>query len=139
VSINIMYLHKELSYKIVGICFETHNNYSYGQNERLYHNIIKEELENNQINFLSQPKVPVYSKKTGNKIGLYIPDYLIDNKVILELKAKPFNHWRDENQLFEYLKTTPYEIGYLVNFGLPSLYFKRLIFTNNRKTFISYI
>lgn len=131
-----MYLHKNISYKIIGLCMEIHNEYSYGQNERIYHSLVKEKLELNKINFSSQLKIPVYSKKTGKKIGLYIPDYIIEDKIILELKAKPFNRWQDENQLFEYLKTTNYEVGYLINFGLPSLYFKRFIFTNDRKTFI---
>lgn len=133
-----MLLHQELSYKIIGICFEIYNEYGPAHNERIYQNLIVERLEINHILFDSQPKIPVYSRQTGKKIGLYIPDLLIDNKIIIELKTKYFNSKSHEKQVFEYLKISPYEIAYLINFKTqPKLYYKRFIYTNDHKNFLT--
>ncbi len=127
------FLHKDLSYEIIGICMEAHREYGNNHNERIYHNILGENFDLKNIRYKSKPKVSVYSKETGKEVGFYVPDYLVEDKVLLELKAKPFTHKKDEVQLSEYIKTTLYEVGYLINFGLPSLYFKRIIYTNDRK------
>lgn len=132
-------LHKELSYRIVGLCMEIHREYGCVHNERIYHNLIKEKLEEHGISYLSEPKIIIYSKQSGNKIGYYKPDFVIDGKIILEIKAKPIIIKSQEIQLSEYIKTSEYELGYLINFGLKSLYFKRIIYTNDRKNFMSAI
>lgn len=129
------YLYKDLSYKLVGICMEIHREYGYLHHERIYHKILEEKLGLNGMIFISKPKIIVYSKDTGNKIGYYEPDLVIDNKIVTELKAKPINLKQFEIQLSEYIKTSEYEVGYLFNFGLPSLYFKRIIYTNDKKLF----
>lgn len=128
---------KDLSYKIVGICMEIHREYKNGHNERIYHKALEEKLALNKINFVIKPKINIYSKTTGNKIGYYEPDLVVENKIIIELKAKPIILNKFEVQLLEYLKSSYYELGYLFNFGLPSLYFKRLICTNNNKPYIN--
>jgi GxxExxY protein len=134
-----IYLHKDLSYRLVGLCMEIHREYGCVHNERVYHNVLKEKLEKQKLNFLSKPRIIIYSKETGNRIGYYEPDFVVENKVILELKAKPIVIRSHEIQLSEYIKTSEYEVGYLINFGLSSLYFKRLIYTNDRKKFLSAI
>lgn len=130
------YLFKDLSYKIVGICMEIHREYKNGHNERIYHKVLEEKLAINKINFVIKPKINIYSKETGNRIGYYEPDLVVENKIVIELKAKPIILNQFEIQLLEYLKSSFYEVGYLFNFGLPSLYFKRLICTNNNKPYI---
>lgn len=131
------YLFKDLSYKIVGICMEIHREYKNGHNERIYHKVLEEKLVINKINFVVKPRINIYSKDTGKKIGYYEPDLVIENKIIIELKAKPIILNNFEVQLLEYLKSSCYELGYLFNFGLPSLYFKRLICTNDNKSYIN--
>lgn len=133
----IKILHKDLSYKIVGLCMEIHNEYGNNHNERIYHNLVAERFDENKISYESKPKISVYSRKTGKEIGFYVPDFLVGDVIILELKAKPFNDKRDEKQLSEYIKVTPYELGYLINFGTDSLHYKRIIYTNDRKSFLS--
>jgi len=130
-------LHKELSYKIVGCCMKIHREYGPHHNERIYHNLLREQFELNEISYKSKPKIPVYSRETGKQIGFYVPDFLIEEAIILEIKAQPFNEKQGEVQLLEYLKTTPYELGYLINFGTPSLYRRRIIYTNDLKSFLS--
>ena len=129
-------MYKDLSYKLVGICMEIHREYGYLHNERIYHNILAEKLGLNFIKFVFKPKIVVYSKETGNRVGCYEPDLVVDDKIVTELKAKPIILKSFEVQLSEYIKTSKYEVGYLFNFGLPSLYFKRIIYTNDRKTFL---
>lgn len=63
--------------------------------------------------------------------------YTLVGLAIVELKALPYNSQNHEIQLSEYTKVTPYEVAYLFNFGMSQLYFKRIIFTNDRKHFLS--
>jgi len=133
------YLFKDLSYQIVGICMEVHREYGAFHNERIYHKVLKEKLEQKGIKFVSKPRIVIYSKDTGKEIGFYEPDLVIENKIVIELKAKHIVLKNNEIQLSEYLKASEYELGYLFNFGLKSLYYKRIIFTNNNKPFISKI
>lgn len=130
------FLYKDLTGKFLGICFAVQNELGPFHNERIYHSVLKERLDLEKISFKSKPKISVYSRKTGKEVGFYVPDYLLDNKVIVEIKAKPFKEKKDEVQLSEYLKTTIYEIGYLINFGIKPLYYRRIIFTNDRKDFL---
>lgn len=129
-------MYKDLSYKLVGICMEVHRLYGSVHHERIYHKALAEKLNLNQIKFISKPRIIVYSKDTGNKLGYYEPDLVIEDKIVAELKAKPIIIKQFEKQLSEYIQTSIYEVGYLFNFGLSSLYFKRIIYTNNNKIFL---
>jgi len=131
------FLYKELGFKLLGICFDIHNNYGRGHNERVYQKLLLEQFIQQGLKAISQPKITVFSKQSGQKIGLYVPDFLLEEKIIVEIKASDLILRRQETQLLEYLKTTPYEVGYLINFGQPKLYYKRFIYTNDRKTFLS--
>lgn len=126
-------LYKELSYKIVGLCLEIYNTYGSYHKEKVYQRLLKEKLDLNEIPHLLEPKIDLISQDSGKILGCYILDFLIDDKIIFELKATKINCFRDEEQLIHYLKVSKYELGYLINFGLRSLYFKRLIYTNDKK------
>jgi GxxExxY protein len=126
-------LYKDLSYKIVGLCLEIYNTYGSYHKEKVYQRLLKEKLDLNKIDNVSEPKIDLYSQDSGRILGCYVPDFLIDNKIIIEIKATRVNCFRDEEQLIHYLKISNYELGYLINFGLRSLYFKRLIYTNDKK------
>jgi len=54
------FLHRELSYKIIGICMEAHNEYGPNHNERIYHKILEEKFGLNGIKYLSKPKIAIY-------------------------------------------------------------------------------
>ena len=72
----------------------------------------------------------------GTDVGNYRPDLVVEDKIILELKAVEFMPKTFETQLINYLKTTGYKLGLLVNFGAPKLYIKRLVWTDPRKSII---
>lgn len=125
--------HKELSYKIIGLLYKVRSAYGNSQKEIIYQNALVEELEEAKISYKREVDIPIISLKTKKRLGNYRADFLIDDKIILEIKAVKFTFNKLEQQVFSYLKSTPYEVGYLVNFGSSQFYFKRYILTNNRK------
>lgn len=130
-----MFLEKELSEKLMGCFYDVRNRYGSNYREKFYHQILIELLILRNIKYVSEPKINKYSLDTGKLITYYMPDILIEDKIIIELKAKPFLIMDDIRQTIEYLKTTKYEIIYIVNFGEKEFKPKRYIFTNDRKIF----
>ena len=126
-------LHGALCYQIVGCVYDVRNKYGSGQKESVYQNALAEALT--QANLPFKPEVPIVilSVDTGKKLGNYRLDFVVDDKVIIETKAMKFTPTKIEQQLYSYLRSTPYEVGYLVNFGSTKLFIKRVILTNDRK------
>ena len=131
-------LYNELSYKLRGLFFKIRNTYGPGQKEIIYHNILVELLKENKISFLKEKTINIYSENK-KVVGVYRPDFIIDDKIILEIKSSRISVKADEEQLFYYLRNSKYEIGFLVNFSTPHLYIKRIIYTNDRKPFLQSI
>jgi len=129
--------HKDLSYKLMGCFFDVRKNYGPGQKEIIYSNLIKEWLDKNKIPFEKEKSIKILSKDSGKMVGIYKPDFLIDDKILLEIKSSAFTTKQNEKQLYFYLRNSKYEVGYLVNFSTPSLYIKRIIYTNDRKPFLN--
>ncbi len=132
-------LEKELSYKVRGCFYNVANKYGKGLKEIIYQKALEEELEKENLKFESQKRIDIYSLETGKKFGTYVPDILVEDKIIVEIKATSFTRVDDINQQRSYLKASKYEIGYLVNFCTQELEIKRSICTNDRKPFISKI
>lgn len=127
-----MYL-EDLSYTVVGLAMEVQNRYGYGHQELIYQRALEEAFTKEGLIFVSQPKLEVYSWDTGRVLGWYIPDFIIGDKIILEIKATAMNVRRFQDQLRSYLRTSQYEVGYLVNFGIQPLYYERFLHTSDRK------
>lgn len=132
-------LHAELSYKFVAIAIEISRKYGYLHKEQVYQKVMEELLTKNSIPFISQPRINVHSLDTGKSLAVYVPDLLLDKKIIVELKALPFVPKPQVNKLEQYLKTSKYEVAYLINFGTPKAQIVRRIYTNDRKPFVSYL
>ena len=130
-------MEKELSYIVQGAFFEVYNKYGNGLKEKVYERAVIEVLRNKGVGAMSQVRIDIYSLDTGKKLGTYVPDLIVSNKIIIEIKATPFTRKDDLRQQRSYLQVSKYEIAYLVNFGTPKLEFYRSIFTNDRKPFIS--
>jgi len=122
--------HKELTDKIINIFYRVYNKLGYGFLEKVYENAMIIELEKESIPAVSQSAISVSYE--GKIIGEYYADILVDNKVIVEIKA--IRHLVEDNeaQLLNYLKATNMEVGLLLNFG-PKPDFKRKAFDNCRK------
>lgn len=112
-SKNILY--KDLAYKIQGIIFEIYKNLGAGFKELIYQNAIEEEFNSQKILFEREKSLRI--KYKNKLVGFYKVDFIIEDKIILEIKAVPEMPKYFETQLFNYLKATDYKLGLLVNFG----------------------
>lgn len=126
-------IHKDLSYALQGCLFKISNEYGTGHKEKVYQNLLADYLNDQHISVEKEKSINVYSNKTRKMVGTYRPDLVVDNKIIVEVKATTGLSRKDEKQLYYYLKNSDYELGYLVNFGTPKVYIKRIVFTNDRK------
>jgi GxxExxY protein len=121
-------LYKDEVYKIIGICFEVHNNLGAGFLEIVYKDALEYEFKKFKISFEREVEYEVNYK------GIILPhkfyaDFVVDDKIILEVKA--IREIADEHiaQTINYLKVSENRIGLLVNFGEPKLNYKRLIYS----------
>lgn len=130
-------LERELSYVIQGCFYSVYNRYGNGLKESVYQKALIEELEKKELYCIQQLHIDIFSLDSGKRLGTYVPDIVVNNKIIIEIKAKPFTIKNDLKQQRSYLQVSIYEIAYLVNFGTPKLEFYRSIFTNDRKPFIT--
>ena len=128
-------LYKELSYQIQGAAIEVRKNFGSGLKEVIYQSAFAEELKSRNIQFEKEKSIQIFSPKTRKLIGSYRPDFIIDGKILVEIKAVEKIPKMFIDQLYSYLRNSKYELGYFINFVSPRLYIKRIIYTNNYKTF----
>lgn len=123
-------LYKELTEEILHAFYKVHFKLGFGFLEKVYKNALF--LEMNELGWRCETEklINVYYKE--RIVGAYYADILVDNKVILELKAAECICKEHEYQLINYLKASDLEIGLLLNFGKKAE-FKRVIYTNDRK------
>ena len=118
-------VYKELSFKIIEACFEVHNILGPGYSEKIYEEAVSKELRNRGIGYERQKLVEVYYK--GEKIGEYRLDLVLENKIILELKAVSELSNIFEAQLLSYLKAAGMKLGILINFGSRKVEYRRIV------------
>lgn len=121
---NTQWLYKNLTEKIIGAAMEVHRELGCGFLEYVYEEALCYELNLRNISFERQKDIDIYYKDLIIP-RKYIPDILIENKVIVEVKATQALTEIDEAQLLNYLKATKIRIGLLLNFGTKSLEIKR--------------
>ena len=122
-------LHEKESYVLRGISFDIYNEFGPGHKESVYGNAFEQELIVKNISYLKEPQINLYHKN-GKKIGSYRPDFIIWNKIIVELKSANFLLPVFEKQLRYYLKGSEYQLGFLVNFGSNEIQILRRINNN---------
>jgi len=122
--------HQELTKSIIGLYYDVYNELGYGFMEKVYHNAMLIELKKRGFEIDNQKKLNVLYK--NEIVGEYIPDIIVNNKVILELKTVEYLLDIHENQLLNYLKATDCEVGILLNFGKDPQFIRK-IFTNDLK------
>ena len=124
--------HKELTDKILNVFFKiVYPELGYGFNEKVYENAMTIALTETGLLVKQQGKIDVNFR--GQVVGEYYADLIVNDLVIVELKAVNRLNIEHEAQLLNYLRATPYEVGLLLNFG-PKPEFVRKIFDNERKT-----
>jgi GxxExxY protein len=133
---NSSLLYPDLSYDIQGAIYEVSKKYGNGLKENIYQKALAEELLKRKIKHEEQKRINIYSIDSGKVLGVYVPDFVVEEKIIIEIKATEFSTNKDISQQQSYLKASIYEVGYLVNFGTDKLFMKRSIYTNDRKPYI---
>jgi GxxExxY protein len=116
------------THKIIGAAMEVHNEMGPGHLEAVYQECLEIEFELQNIPFISKPNLSLYYKTRKLK-KFYVPDFIVFGDLVLEIKAQKMFTQDDEAQIINSLKSSRHEIGLLINFGEPSLKFRRFIYT----------
>ncbi len=123
-------LEKGLTNKIIKSFYNVYNKLGYGFLEKVYEKSLIIEFTKQEIDCENQKPISVYYDDI--KVGEYFADIIVENRVIIELKATEILKKENEAQLYNYLKATSIEVGLLLNFGKEPK-FKRMIFENKYK------
>ena len=107
--------HSDLTEQVIGCAYEVYNNLGSGFLEKVYENALCIELKKHGLNIETQKEIIVFYK--GNQVGQYFADLVIEDLVVVELKAVDKIAAIHELQLKNYLKATELEVGLLINFG----------------------
>jgi GxxExxY protein len=118
-------IYKELTEKIIRAAFKVHNILGSGYLETIYQNAMIIELQNSGLSCATEKTVEIFY--CGNKIGGHRLDLVIDNKVIVELKAVSDLHPTYKAQIISYLKATGLKVALLINFGKEKVEYKRFV------------
>lgn len=122
--------HEELTDRILKAFYKVYNTLGHGFLEKVYRNALVLELE--QLGLCAEQEQRIKVFYNGTVVGDYIADIVVDDEVILELKAAETLLPAHFAQLTNYLKATEKELGLLLNFGLKPD-FKRILYTNDHK------
>jgi len=114
-----------LSYKIIGGLFEVHNSLGAGHYEKYYQRALANEFTRIKLSFKEQVYNPLIFK--NKKVGSYYLDFLIEDKIILEIKKGDRFSKKHIDQVYSYLKSNNLKLGILANFGQSGVKFKRII------------
>ena len=127
---NNNYKHSELTSQIIKAAYYVYNYFGFGHLESVYEKALQIKLNKMGFKVESQQPIVVYFEETV--VGNFRTDLIVEDVVIIEIKAVERLHPRHEVQLVNYLKCTEIEVGLLINFG-EQLQLKRKVFDNERK------
>src|SRR6185503_19139948 len=118
-------IHRELSYKVVGMAMEVHRKLGYGFLEKVYENSLMVLLRREAIAARQQFPVRVYFE--GEDVGFYRADIVVAGKIVIEVKAAEGLIDAHRVQTLNYLRATDLRLGILLNFGKEKLQYQRLV------------
>lgn len=116
---------KELSYKIVGIAYEIHNALGSIYSEKQYQDVFDEALKSKNLS--NEREKDLYFNVGDSKIKGNRPDFIVENKIVIDLKVKRYITREDFRQMLRYLKSGGYKLGLIINFGTPKVTIKRVV------------
>jgi GxxExxY protein len=119
-------IYKEESFRIIGLCMEVHNNLGKGFLEIVYKDALEYEFRNNKIQFEREKEYIVNYKNVVLPHKFYA-DFVVFNKIILEVKGMAGIAEEHIAQTLNYLKVSGLKLGLIVNFGELSLQYKRVV------------
>lgn len=118
-------IHKELVYEVVGCAMKVHRELGYGFLEKVYENSMMVLLNKKSIKAKQQFPVPVHFENVV--VGEYFADFMIEDKILVELKTVEKITNVHFAQVLNYLKATGIKLGLLINFGPRKLEYERIV------------
>lgn len=118
-------IYPELSFKIIGIAFKSFNNLGYGYQEKYYQKAFALDFDAEKIKY--EREIPIKIEYQGQKIGRCFIDFVVEDKIVVELKVGSCFYRRDIKQIMTYLKTSGLNLGILILISPPGIKFKRII------------
>ena len=125
-------LYKSLSFAIIGAAMEVHNILGPGFLEAVYQAALEKELTLRGISYQHQVELPVRYK--GDVVGVYKADLVVDEKVFVEIKGISKLNASHNAQALHYLAATGLELAILINFGMSSLEYRRVVKSENKNS-----
>lgn len=119
------FVYSDLSYRIIGVLFEVWNNVGVGHKEKFYQKAVANELGISKIQFREQ--LPVKLEYKGKSLGIYYFDFMIEDKVVLEIKIRNHFSKKDIEQLYSYLKAKNLKLGIIAHFTKSGVRVKRVV------------
>lgn len=121
-------LYEKESYEIRGVVYKIYKKFRNYHKEVVYHNALFNDLVELNYQVEKNKKIPIFHN--NKRVGIYIPDLVVNNIIVIELKCKPRITIEDRKQFWYYLKSSQYKVGFLVNFGASDgVEIERKIFT----------
>jgi len=127
-------LYEEITYKIRKACFKTWKQFGGAFKEKVVDRALSLAFKNEGLKVENQKCINIYYDNV--KVGTYIPDKIINESVLIEVKCKPYLAKEDERQFWLYLKGSKYKLGLLINFGTKRLEIKRRVYDKARQKII---
>lgn len=118
-------IYEELSFQLIGVLYKIHNTLGHGFQEKYYQRAIGKVLDKEKIKYREQVMFPI--ALDGVNIGRYYVDFVVENKIVLEIKSKSFFSQRDIKQLLGYLKISGIDLGILAAFTSEGVRIKRIL------------
>jgi GxxExxY protein len=125
--------HSDITQKIIGASFEVHKFLGNGFQEVIYQRALAWEMKQASLEFNREIEQDIFYKDLPEPIGTRRADFVVENKVLVELKAIIKLEDVHLAQALNYLRAYRLEVGLLINFGSKSLEFKRLVLTQNQR------
>lgn len=117
-------IYADVCYKIMGELFAVHTELGSGHKENFYQKAVAEEFRNSGLKF--QEQLPAKITYRGKIIGIYYFDFLVDDKIVLEIKVRNYFSEKDIKQLYAYLKAKNLKLGIIAHFTKSGVKFKRI-------------
>jgi len=122
---NTEFVYGDLSYKINGICFDVFHALGSGLKEATYEKAIAVGFKKANISYKRQSYAPIIYK--GESVGSHYFDFIVEDKIIVELKVGEYFDKRNIDQVHEYLKYSNLKLGLLINFTRSGVRTKRIV------------
>jgi len=120
-------LYGDITHKIIGASFEVHKNLGCGFQEVVYQRALANEFSSLNLEYAREVELEIFYRNFKDPVGKRRVDFVIEKKVLIELKATSSLDDIHFSQLLNYLKAFKLKVGILVNFGERSLIYKRLV------------